>query len=137
MRKAIKKISAFILSFVVLLSSMSFAIDKHYCGGELMDISYFGEANGCDMDHNEGVASYQTIKKNSCCVNEIQIIESTTFDKEKLTKVTQKNIEFAFIYAYSYIDVFNEVLLNKEWYKDFSPPDIEEDKQVLLQSFLI
>lgn len=137
MKEAVKKISAFILSFIVLLSSMSFTIDKHYCGGELMDVSYFGEADGCNMDHIEDVTSYQTVKENSCCVDEIQIIESTTFDKEKLTKVTQKNIEFAFVYAYSYIDIFNEVLLDKEWYKDFSPPDIEEDKQVLFQSFLI
>lgn len=137
MKETVKKISAFILSFIVLLSSMSFTIDKHYCGGELIDVSYFGEADGCNMEHSEAVTSYQTVKENSCCVDEIQIIESTTFDKEKLTKVTQKNIEFAFIYAYSYIDIFNEVLLDKEWYKDFSPPDIEEDKLVLFQSFLI
>ena len=71
---------------------MSFTIDKHFCGGELMDISYFGEADGCDMDDLSTVSSYEVVKENSCCVDETQIVESTTFDKERITKVTQKNI---------------------------------------------
>lgn len=137
MKEIVKKISAFTLSLIVLLSSMSFTIEKHFCGGELMDISYFGEADGCDMDDLSTVSSYEVVKENSCCVDETQIVESTTFDKERITKVTQKNIEFVAFFAYSYINIFNEVLLEEEPYKEFSPPDIIQDIQVFHQSFLI
>ena len=50
MEKIIKKITASILSFIVLFSSMSFAIDEHICGDQVMDVSYFGDADNCGMD---------------------------------------------------------------------------------------
>ena len=47
MNTIVKKISTTLLSFIVLFSSMSFAIDEHYCGNNLMDVSYFGDADNC------------------------------------------------------------------------------------------
>ena len=50
MNATIKKISATILSLVVMFLSMSFTIDEHFCGSRLMDVSYFGDADNCGMD---------------------------------------------------------------------------------------
>lgn len=117
---------------------MSFTIEKHYCGETLVDVSYFGEAESCcaksmkKKDHKENES-----KKKGCCKDELELIESTTFDKEKLTSFSPQEIQFLAYYVYSYINIFQEVDLEKEFYKDFSPPDIVQDIQVLHETFLI
>lgn len=133
MKKIIYKISAFLLSLLVLVSTMSFTVDKHYCGDKLVDVSYFGKADSCCMDGKK--MHQEMIKK--CCSNETIIIESSNFDKENILTLTPKNVEFLVFHIYSYINLYQEVILEKEFYKDFSPPDPEEDIQVLHQTFII
>ncbi len=137
MKSFLKKISAFILSFVVLFSSMSFTIDKHYCGETLIDVSFFGKAEGCGMEGMKMNSNAKKIGKKKCCKDETIFIESSTFDKEKLISLESTTIEFVYSYAYSYINLYQNIVLEKEYYKDFSPPDPEENIQVLFQTFLI
>ena len=138
MKKILTKISASILSLIVLLSSMSFTVQKHYCGETLVDVSYVGEAKSCcskamkTKDHKENKS-----KKKGCCTDEFKLIESSTFDKEKIASFTPQDMQFLTYYIYSYINLFQEVELEREFYKDFSPPDIVQDIQVLHETFLI
>lgn len=138
MKKILTKISASFLALIVLFSSMSFTVEKHYCGETLVDVSYFGEAESCcakamkEMDHKE-----KKSQKKGCCSDEVEIIESSTFDKEKITSFTTQELQFLTFYVFSYINLFQEVDLEKEFYKDFSPPDIVQDIQVLHETFLI
>jgi hypothetical protein len=138
MKKILTKISASFLALIVLFSSMSFTVEKHYCGETLVDVSYFGEAESCcakamkEMDHKE-----KKSQKKGCCSDEVEIIESSTFDKEKITSFTPQELQFLTFYVFSYINLFQEVDLEKEFYKDFSPPDIVQDIQVLHETFLI
>jgi len=138
MKKILTKISVCILALIVLLSSMSFTVEKHYCGETLVDVSYFGGAESCcakamkKMDHEE-----EEPKKKGCCSNEFELIESPTFDKERITSFTPEEVQFFAFYVYSYINLFQEVELEKEFYKDFSPPDIVRDIQILHETFLI
>ena len=50
MKKAIRKISAFLMAIVVLLSTMSFTVSMHYCQGELVDTAIFQKAHDCGME---------------------------------------------------------------------------------------
>ena len=134
MKKLFYKISAVALSFIVLFSTMSFTIDKHFCGETLIDVAYFGKADDCGLKMK---VDQQKMKKKKCCKNETEIIESPTFDKEKITTVTPENITFVIYHLYSYINTFQELSVEKEYYKDFSPPDLERDIQVLYETFLI
>ena len=116
---------------------MSFTIDKHYCGETLVDVSYFGKAKGCGMESKTMNLDAPKKKKKKCCKDETIVIESSTFDKEKIHSVQIVDLDFVFSYAYSYINLYQNLVLEKEYYKDFSPPDIDEDIQVLQQVFLI
>jgi hypothetical protein len=136
MKKVLLKFTATLLSLIVVLSSMSFTIDKHYCGDTLVDVSYFGEADSCcDMQKNSKKPEEE--KKKNCCNNETEFIASTTFDKEKVWVLTPKDVQFVVFYLYSYINLYQEVAIDKEFYKDFSPPDLVQDIQVLHETFLI
>ena len=63
MKKAILKISAFLMVIVVLLSTMSFTVSTHYCQGELVDTAIFQKAHTCGME----MGDESTMKKNGCC----------------------------------------------------------------------
>ena len=119
------------MAFLVLLSTMSFTVEKHYCGDFLVDVSIIGNAVSCDM-------KMDTSEPENCCKDEIYHIEG----QDKLQKnstddlsLNQQKLITAF--AISYQTFFVDVDLEKEFYKDFSSPDIPQDYQVLYQSFLI
>ncbi len=60
----LQKISHIILAALLMISTMGMAVSKHYCGGELVSVSFFENENDdscCDMDN--------------CCHNEKQIYQ--------------------------------------------------------------
>ena len=134
MKNLFIKISSFLLAFLVLFSTFSFTVEKHYCGDFLVEVSFTGKTEGCGMQM-EKVA--QTKKKN-CCKDEVHKIEGQ--DKlqfHKIEKISFEKQQFLTAFVISYADLFvnNESVNNL--YKDFSPPDIRLDYQILYQTFLI
>ncbi len=133
MKQAFIKISSILIAFLVLFSTFSFTVEKHYCGDFLMDISYVGEADGCDMEMDK----VSSTKKN-CCKDEVHKIEGQ--DELQQTSVDDFDLEkqqFLVAYIVSYNNLLVEVGSQNNFYKDFSPPDIPFDYQVSYQTFLI
>ncbi|WP_439130327.1 HYC_CC_PP family protein [Polaribacter sp.] len=128
------KISSTLLAFVMLFSTFSFTVEKHFCGDFLVDVSFTGETEGCGMEMNKTIAT----QKKNCCKDEVHQIEGQDElqlqDIEKITFHTQC-IVTAFAISYQFKFDVNEA--NTQFYKDFSPPDIPLDYQVAYQSFLI
>tara|TARA_B100000787_G_scaffold169695_1_gene161769 strand:+ start:8171 stop:8584 length:414 start_codon:yes stop_codon:yes gene_type:complete len=137
MKVLIKKIISTLLSIIVLLSSMSFVIDEHYCGDMLMDVSYFGDADNCGISGMNMNSETSVIKKNNCCKDKITLVESLIFKKEKNINPQYIELDIAFFNEYSYLVFYKNIALEKKYHKDFSPPDIEQDIRVLHQTFLI
>ena len=70
MKKSFSKIASFLLALLVLFSTFSFTVEKHFCGEFLMDVSFIGHADDCGMDM-ENVSA----KKKNCCKDEVHHIE--------------------------------------------------------------
>lgn len=137
MKLIIRNISATILSFIVMFSSMSFVIDEHFCGSRLMDVSYFGDADNCGMDEIDVSSDISAFKKNNCCKDQITLLQSSIFHKEKLINLQNTDIETSILETSCYSVFYKNSSLKLKYYKDFSPPDIEKDIRVLHQTFLI
>lgn len=136
MKNRLFQFTAILLSLIVVLSSMSFTIDKHFCGETLVDVSYFGKADTC-CSKMEMKEQSQKKKKKKCCKNETEFIASTTFDKENVLVLTPKDVEFLVFHIHSYINLYQDPEVEKEFYKDVDPPDLVCDIQVLHATFLI
>ena len=127
------KIASFLLALLVLFSTFSFTVEKHYCGEFLIDVSFTGAADTCGMEMKKTVA-----KKKNCCKDEVHVLEGqdelyqTHFEDVNFSK--QQFLISLFI---SYHDLFIENSSNKINYKIQYPPDIPINYQVLYQSFLI
>jgi hypothetical protein len=116
---------------------MSFAIDEHYCGNNLMDVSYFGDADNCGSEEVTMNSSSSSVKQNNCCKDETTLLESSIFNKEKFINLQHIDAEVLFFKANSYLGTYKDIAIEIEYYTNFSPPDIAQDIQVLHQAFLI
>jgi|TARA_Y100000385_G_C12893258_1_gene550957 hypothetical protein len=126
------KIFAVTLSALVLLSTFSFTVEKHYCGNTLVDVSVFSEVKGCDMEMKA------TSKKKTCCKDTVDVIEG----QDELNTVSFDDLLFSkqllvSTYVYGYVSLFESVQKRVIPHKDYSPPDIIFDIQLLDEVFLI
>lgn len=134
MKQSLLKTTSFALAFLVLFSTFSFTVEKHFCGEFLMDVSFTGDAKDCGMDMEKVT---KTNKKN-CCKDEIhQIKGQDELQQFSLADFNFEKQQFVAAFAASYQWLFVEKTIKNSFYKDFSPPDISKDYQVLFQTFII
>lgn len=133
MKQRFYNITSFALALLVLFSTFSFKVEKHFCGEFLIDVAFIGDANDCGM-HAEKASP----KKKNCCKDEVHYIEG----QDELQQKSVDEFDFfqqQFIVSshVSYNNVLSGNKSSKIYFKDSPPPDTPIDYQVLYQSFLI
>ena len=125
-----------LMALLVLISTVSFTVEKHYCGDVLVDVSLFSEAQKCGMEALEMQMS--SITKKSCCKDTVDIVKG----QDELSFKTFNDLDFnqqLFLvsFSYSYINLFEGLSEQIIPHKDYSPPHLIQDIQVLDQVFII
>jgi hypothetical protein len=131
-KKVLHKIFCTTLALLVLLSTVSFTIEKHYCGDTLVDVSVFAHAEKCGME------SMEMLQKKSCCKDEVDVVKGQ--DELKFASFEDLNFEqlqFVSTLTYAYLNVFENLDKYIIPHKDYSPPNLVADIQVLDQIFII
>ena len=87
------------MAVIVLLSTFTFSISKHFCGDHLVEIAVFSELQGCGMEMN--MHAITSIEK-TCCTNDVVKVDGQDelkiqFDQYQLTQPLFLN---AFISSY-------------------------------------
>lgn len=126
------------LSLLVLFSTLSLTIKKHFCGDVLVDVAVFTKVDKCcDDDYTKDNIDLEDLKK-TCCKDEIEVIDGVdrmaTKSFDDLDDL-QKQVLVA--YAYSYINLLQGLQNFVIPHKDYSPPLIAKDIQVLNETYLI
>ncbi|WP_298554448.1 hypothetical protein [uncultured Algibacter sp.] len=132
LKQLLHKTFSISLAIIVLFSTVSFTIEKHYCGDVLVDVSVFSEAEKCGME------ALEILQKKSCCKDEIDVIKGQ--DELKVSFFEELDFEqqqFITAFVYSYINGFESLPKQTIPHKDYSPPNLVADIQVLDQVFLI
>ena len=131
------KVFAVSLALLVMLSTISITIEKHFCGNTLIDVALFTEADKCGMEMPKKSQEQSSLEK-SCCKDIVDVIEGqdelnvNTFKDLKLSKKT-----FATLFTYSYLSLYEELPNQIIPHKNYRPPNLIFDRQVLDQVFLI
>jgi len=137
MKQIVRKITAVMMALVVLMSTMSFTVFKHYCGNTLVDTSYFTHAEGCGMEPSstETLPGCDIVKKN-CCAD-----KSLTLEGQKDLKVSQEiqlaKQFFAIIPVVSYQADYLRTETNLPNYRDYHPPPLVRPIFKLEEKYLI
>lgn len=121
-----------LLTLLVLFSTVSFTIEKHYCGDVLVDVSVFVEAEKCEME------ALEILQKKTCCKDEINVIQGQ--DELKFSSFDDLEFEqqlFLASFIYSYVNLFEGLSQQIVPHKNYSPPNLVRDIQVLNDTFLI
>ncbi len=137
MKTFFRNTTAICLATLVLFSTMSFAINEHYCGGKLVSTAVFAKAKTCGMEMQNAIPEEENNVKNNCCKDLVKLVEG-----QDDLKLTYSGLEFQqqlFIasFVYSYINLFEGVTKETVPFKDYTPPLIIKDIHVLDNVFLI
>ena len=139
MKDLILKFKALFFTFIVLFSSSFVLVEDHYCCGELIDFSLFGNADVCDMDMPtcELGDINKTVSEDTCCSSNKQFKMGGIF---KFNPGSNQAFQQLVVVPmnYQYTTNLNVSLTSKQQnYKDYRPPLITRDILVIVQRFLI
>lgn len=127
------------MAFVVLMTTMSFTVNMHYCGKMLVDYSVFNAAKTCGMEKMQPAFNCElaSIVKKSCCSNKQLILEGQDDLKNSFDALSFEQQLFVAVFSHSYINLFEEKAATAILFVDYPPPFLKRDVQVLHQTFLI
>ncbi|PQJ33123.1 hypothetical protein BST92_01980 [Nonlabens arenilitoris] len=133
----LKNISVLMMAVVVLCSTLSFSVHKHFCGPFLKDISIVVPSHGCGMETNNTTESCAVALEKSCCNDVIELVKGQ--DDLKLSwdhfKLDQQQFIVLFTHSYIYSITGDDFVDTP--FTSYSPPLVTRDIPVLHQSFLI
>lgn len=132
------KISSVILAFLMLISTFSLTIEKHFCEGDLVDISYFGKTEGCTGEGGEHCDLTSVIEESDCCKDEVQQIDGQKeLQKSSEERIELKQQQFIIAFVSSYNNLFSVLERQIVPHKNYFSPSLVSDIQVLHEVFII
>jgi hypothetical protein len=138
--KVLKPIVSSLLALLVLVSSSSFMVNMHFCGGQMQSVSLIEDADACPMEIQLPPCHRKMeIKKTGCCEDKHVAFEGKDFNA-KVQDFSLLNWQ-----AINWVDslpvIMEVVQLNEALalsnHTPYKPPIVERDIPVLVQSFLI
>lgn len=124
----------------MLFSTLSFSVDKHYCGGQLYSESFFLHAKDCGMkqmslcDKN---STSNSLKNNGCCRNVQVFIKGQNLEQKALSTLILDIQQSAIIVDFKSYNFKADYIQKPTAYHTYLPPLLVKDIPVLVQSFLI
>lgn len=137
MLKVLKNILVILMAAVVLTSTLSFSVHKHFCGPFLKDISVIVPSHGCGMEKNGDTESCAISEQVSCCNDIVELVKGQDDLKLSWDNFSLEQQQFIALFTYSYIYNFTGDVLLESPFTAYSPPLVTRDIPVLHQSFLI
>ena len=131
MKQLISKSTSLVMAFLVLFSTMSFTVEKHFCGDFLVDLAVFSEAQKCGMEHAPGMEETGGCKDTKTSVQGQKDLKMSFLDLDLHQQV------FLSSFTYSYTELFAELPEQVIPFADYSPPLLVYDIHLLDETFLI
>lgn len=134
MKCFLSHIASVFMALLVMVSTMSFTVQSHYCGNILVDKAIMKPAKTCSMHDSKG---HQSSEDDHCCDEETELVKGQNQLKLSDTHTMLKAPLALSIYAYIHFINPVEVEPLQTLVFDDSPPDLEFDYCVRHQVFLI
>lgn len=140
MKKLLQHIGTILMALLVLFSSLSFGVSKHYCAGEVSEVSYFVDVTGCKMPQQVDAcdtSKTESVKKKSCCETKYQFVDGNDFPSKKITTLVSFDPQIAILQNLSFsFSLCQDNLDSKSFFQYHSPP-ILKNRVVVYESYLI
>src|SRR5690625_3966922 len=138
MKIAFRNIVSLSMAFLMLASTTSFTVDKHFCGKMLMDLAIFSDAESCGMEmhsHPEGDSCAMDV--DPCCSDQTVAVEGQDELRVSFDSLNFDQQLFLTSFIYSNLNLFEGLPQQVFPFSHYTPPLLVSDIQILDQVFLI
>lgn len=133
-----KQTVSIFLSLLLLLSSTGISYAEHYCGSFKMmsEITLGHEHLSCGMKMEAHPCGDEK-EDHFCCNNEYTDVDTDdSYAKATFDIQFEQNFLIAFVSVFV-LNTLDNYESNTHFFRDYSPPPLGEDLQVLYETFLI
>jgi hypothetical protein len=123
------------MAMLVLLSTLSITINKHFCADNLVDVAVFSELKSCCSDTTSKNADTEA---SSCCKNESDLLkgqDELSLNKTETLSGFQK--DFVAVFAVVFGAPFMLETAKETYEEHYSPPPLIRTIYQLNEVFLI
>lgn len=134
--KFLKPIVCSVLALLVLVSSSSFTVNMHFCGGSVQSVSLIEKATPCPMEVKTPPCHKAFAKRSSCCDDEQFLYQGQDFKNHEVANI--QVVQQAWVIELPVLAQIVPIATAKfSHYTLYKPPLLQHDIPVLIQSFLI
>jgi hypothetical protein len=138
MKEAFHKITSIVMALLLLLSTISWKVEKHYCMGRLMNVALFADVETCGMDMADVMDVEDFGKtKPSCCDDEVIFVDGQDDLKISFNDLKFENQSFLVGLFYSNLSIAQDWKEQPVPHEQYPPPKLVKDIQLLDEVFLI
>jgi hypothetical protein len=131
-----KKVGALIMAFLVMCSTMSFSMDMHFCGKTLVDLKFYQQAETCGMNMPGMEMAIEGIDSH-CCSDLSLVIPGQDELQVSFDTPTFEQPTFLPCWAFTYLPLVHLREEAQDLFRDYVPPPLIRNVQVMDQTFLI
>ncbi len=125
------------MAFVVLFSTMSFAVNMHYCGDTLVETAVFQKAEGCGMEMESPSTEGCVITKKNCCNDEQLLVDGQDELQLQVDTISFEQHLFIASFVYAYSNLFEGLDKNISSYEYYKPPLVIRQLYKIDETYLI
>ena len=126
------------MAFLVLFSTMSFSMDMPFCGDMLVDFKLFQEADSCQMAMDMPSMDMVGDDMEMQCCSDVELLVPGQDDLQlSFDDLSFEQQTFIVAFTITYSNLFLGIDQHPTPFKEYSPPILIRDVQVLDQTFLI
>lgn len=137
MKENLNKLVSIILVMLLLASTTPWTVDKHYCMGHLIDVSFFTGASDCGMDMVLSDNTSEPAEKKSCCDDQTIIVEGQDNLNVSFENLSLDQQYFLAALSHSFFNLFKPIEKQYIKYEHYPPPLLVKNIQLLDEVFLI
>ncbi len=125
------------MALLLLLSTISWTVEKHLCMGQVMDIALFNKADDCGMEAGLALLGDTSIEKKHCCDNEAFTMQGQDTLNLDVSHFDFSQQVFLISFTTSYLCLLQETTEKNIALDSYPPHILAKDLNILHQVFLI
>lgn len=125
------------MALLLLLSTISWTVEKHLCMGRVLDIALFHSAEDCGMDAGLALLDDVSQYDNHCCDDESFTMQGQDNLNHDISNLDFSQQVFLYTFTTSYLNLFQDSTDKVVIFDSYPPPILAKDLNILHQVFLI
>lgn len=137
MKEFLHRIFSCCMALLLLASTTSWKVEKHYCMGRLINVAFFVDADACGMDMPVLAEQEVTLNQKTCCDNEVILLEGQDEVTAVYNDLDLDQQQFLIAYTLSFLEILTPLDSKESFYNSYHPPKIVKDIQLLDEVYLL